>query len=82
MLSHRRFDVAECHRMARAGILTEDDRVELIDGEIVQMSAIGSRHTACVRLLTRALGDPAAHPAIAQDSTRARRRGSARKAIQ
>ncbi len=39
--------------MARAGILTEDDRVELIEGEIVHRSPIGSRHAACVNRLTR-----------------------------
>ncbi len=47
-LTHRRFTVDEYHRMADAGILTEDDRVELIDGEIVEMSPIGDRHVACV----------------------------------
>ena len=47
--------------MADAGIFNEDDRVELIEGEIVQMSPIGSRHAACVEelntLLRAALGD-------------------------
>ncbi len=49
--------------MAEAGILHEDDRVELIEGEIVQMTAIGSRHAACVArlttVLTRGVGDRA-----------------------
>lgn len=53
VLSRRRFDVDEYHEMARAGILTPDDRVELIDGEIVQMTSIGSRHAACVDILAR-----------------------------
>jgi len=52
-LLRRRFTVDEYHRMAQAGILAEDDRVELIDGEIVEMPAIGSRHAACVDRLTR-----------------------------
>ena len=44
----RRFTVDEYYQMARAGILQEDDRVELIEGEIVEMAAIGSRHAAAV----------------------------------
>ena len=42
------FTVAEYYRMADAGILTEDDRVELIEGEILDMGPIGVRHAACV----------------------------------
>src|SRR5262249_52216070 len=42
------FTVDEYYRMADAGILTEDDRVELIDGEIIEISPIGNRHQACV----------------------------------
>ncbi len=52
-LLKRRFTVDEYHRMAEAGILSEDDRVELIDGEIVEMVPIGSRHAACVDRLNR-----------------------------
>jgi len=44
----RRFTVEEYYRMAEAGILAHDERVELIDGEIVAMAAIGSQHAACV----------------------------------
>ena len=42
--------------MGEVGILREDERVELIEGEIVQMNPIGSRHAACVRMLTRSVG--------------------------
>lgn len=34
--------------MAEAGVLRDDDRVELVDGEIVEMTPIGSHHAACV----------------------------------
>ncbi len=50
-LKKRRFTVAEYHKMARAGILGEDDRVELIEGEIVEMTPIGHRHALCVSLM-------------------------------
>lgn len=33
-----RFDVGQYHRMLETGILSEDDRIELIDGEIVEMT--------------------------------------------
>lgn len=49
--------------MAAAGILTEDDRVELIEGELIAMAPIGDRHAwANVGLtmrLVRAVGDRA-----------------------
>ena len=51
----RRFNVEEYHRMAEAGILGEDDRLELVDGELVEMAPIGSRHLACVVALNHLL---------------------------
>jgi len=62
-IQKRLFSADEYHKMAFTGILSEDDRVELIEGEIVQMSPIGRRHAACVDRLTqlfvRRLGDSA-----------------------
>ncbi|HEV8676741.1 MAG TPA: Uma2 family endonuclease [Methylomirabilota bacterium] len=46
------FTVGEYHRMGEAGIFTEDDRVELIEGEIVEMTPVGSLHAAFVDRLT------------------------------
>ena len=60
-LAHRRFTVDEYHRMGEAGVLREDDHVELIDGQIVEMTPIGPAHAGCVkdlvRLLHRSAGD-------------------------
>ncbi len=47
----KRFSVSEYYRMAEAGILGEDNRVELVEGVIVEMAPMGSRHAACVRRL-------------------------------
>ncbi len=51
------------HRLGELGVLTEDDRVELIHGQVVPMTPIGERHAACVRrlnwLLARSLRDTA-----------------------
>ncbi len=47
-LTRHRFTVDEYHWMARVGILGEDDRVELIDGEIVEMVPIGPTHVGSV----------------------------------
>lgn len=62
-VTRRHFTVDDYERMGRAGILTEDDRVELIAGEIVEMSPIGSAHAASVnrlvRLLVSTIGDAA-----------------------
>ncbi len=41
--------------MGEVGIFGKDDRVELIDGEVVEMSPIGWRHAWCVRRLIRIL---------------------------
>ena len=59
----RLFTVEEYHRMADAGIFHPDERVELIEGEIVEMAPIGPRHVGCMinatRLFITRLGDRA-----------------------
>src|SRR5258708_2048030 len=54
-LTARRFTVDEYHRMGRAGVFHEDDRVELLEGQIVEMSPIGPAHAGCVAVLTGVL---------------------------
>src|SRR5207245_6390277 len=63
-LTPRRFSAAEYHHMIEAGVFGQDERLELIDGEIVQMSPIGDRHAACVRRLNELLVELVARRAI------------------
>lgn len=60
-LQKRYFNVDEYYRMSEVGLLSPDDRVELIEGEIVKMSPIGSTHGGTVKrsstFLRRELGD-------------------------
>ena len=73
----REFSVDEFHRMAEAGVFGEGDRLELLDGEIVCMTPIGSRHAGCVNrltsLLTAAVGTDAVvsvqNPVVCGDRT-------------
>jgi len=43
-----RITVEDYHRMGEAGIFSEDDRVELIEGEVIDMAPIGSKHANTV----------------------------------
>jgi Uma2 family endonuclease len=62
--TRRRFDIDAYYRMAEVGVLGDPRRVELIDGEIFGMAAIGSPHAAVTnklaRLFSRALRDDVA----------------------
>ncbi len=57
----RLWTVKEYHRMAEAGIFDEDERVELLEGKIIWMSAIGTAHRSAVgrtnKYLQKHLGD-------------------------
>ena len=57
----RPISVDEYHRMIDAGILDEDEKVQLIDGVLVEMTPQGRPHAFVIqelnRLLVRALGD-------------------------
>jgi len=54
------FTVDTYQRLGELGVLRENDRVELIAGQVVEMSPIGDRHASCVRrlihLFSRSLG--------------------------
>ena len=60
-VARHKLDVDDYYRMAEAGILNEDSRVELIDGEIIDMAPIGTKHGSTVnrlnKLLVMACGD-------------------------
>ena len=65
-LTRHRFTADEYHQMAEAGVLRDEDRVELIEGEIVDMTPIGLRHSAVVNRLNRALVNACGDRAIVQ----------------
>ena len=50
--TRRRFTVAEYYAMAEAGILAPDERVELLDGDVIAMPPIGNWHASNVDLFT------------------------------
>jgi Uma2 family endonuclease len=56
-IQRRLFTVQEYHLMAEAGVFQDCERVELIEGEIIQMAAIGRRHAARVDRLSELFYD-------------------------
>ena len=62
----RLFNVDEYQAMERAGILHEDDRIELMDGKIIIMAPIGEYHVGGANWLTMLLVPPLAGRAIVQ----------------
>jgi Uma2 family endonuclease len=55
VLPYHRWSVADYHQMAEAGLLDESDRVELIEGELIDMAPIGSKHAFLVDRLAELL---------------------------
>ena len=60
-VERKQFTVDDYYKMAEAGILTAEDRVELIEGQILKMSPIGTRHamtvTRALMIFARGVGD-------------------------
>jgi Uma2 family endonuclease len=56
VLPPRLLTVAEYRRMAEAGVFGEDERVELLDGQVVAIAPIGPRHALTVDVLSRWFG--------------------------
>ncbi|MEA5619045.1 Uma2 family endonuclease [Cronbergia sp. UHCC 0137] len=52
LLKHK-FTTEQYHLMHEAGVFSESDRLELINGEITEMSPIGKKHAVCVARLDR-----------------------------
>ena len=50
-LAAHRFTLDQYHRMGEAGVFDEDDRVELIHGQVVALTPIGPDHASCVNRL-------------------------------
>ncbi|AFZ27408.1 hypothetical protein Cylst_5386 [Cylindrospermum stagnale PCC 7417] len=55
VVTAKRFTISEYHRLAELGFFEENDRVELIKGEIIQMVAKGRPHSVCNTRLYREL---------------------------
>jgi len=51
IITRRRITADEYHRMGETGILRRDERIEPIDGEIVEMPPVGTPHMSCVAFL-------------------------------
>ena len=51
----RPFSSDEFERLIAIGLFADDDRCELLDGDIISMAALGSRHIACVNRLVSEL---------------------------
>jgi Uma2 family endonuclease len=62
--NRRRISTADFHRMAQAGIFAENERVELINGELVDMTPIGPAHADVVDMIVKNLGRALARGAV------------------
>jgi Uma2 family endonuclease len=64
VLQRHRLTVDEYYRMARAGVFAPEARVELIEGEVIDMAPFGTRHASAVKKLNALLSAAAKGSAI------------------
>ncbi len=61
--ARKKFTVEEYYKLGEIGIIGPDERTELIDGDIIYMAPMGSRHAGCIprllKIFFKALGDHA-----------------------
>ena len=62
----RRFTVDEYLALGAAGILAKEERIELLDGEIIQMAPIGNRHRTSVNWVAHLMREPIGRQAMVQ----------------
>lgn len=55
-LPRKKFSIEEYHQIIASGVLRENYLIELINGEILEMSPVGFRHASCVNRLNQLLG--------------------------
>ncbi|MBH8571471.1 Uma2 family endonuclease [Nostocaceae cyanobacterium CENA369] len=55
MIQAKRFTLAEYHRLIELGFFHEDDRIELINGELIERVSRGTAHETCLRNLWKQL---------------------------
>jgi Uma2 family endonuclease len=65
-LPRHKFTADEYEQLGRSGIFTEDDRVELLDGDVVEMSPLGPRHVRSVNRINMLLAPRLVGQAIVQ----------------
>ncbi|MDM7323429.1 MAG: Uma2 family endonuclease [Thermus sp.] len=63
-MTRHRISLEEFHRMVEAGVFPEDLRLELVEGELLEMSPIGKRHAAKVAKLTALFSRLLPHEAV------------------
>lgn len=50
-ITPKHWTTAEYHRLIEIGVLSSEDKIELLDGQIVEMSPAGNYHAACIEFL-------------------------------